>query len=145
LKCQLDSVLDNDQSGGLVSTFFGKSVDADSILVRDTYMGDLNLDGVIDGSDATTYGSAGWEDGDFNYDAAVDSADASLQTAASAAQGLQKVDFPPLFVAESAEPITVDLSAYFLDPLRSDPHWTYSLNYDPTTGQFGTIKPSSEQ
>ncbi|HZZ71062.1 MAG TPA: hypothetical protein VFE24_02350, partial [Pirellulales bacterium] len=138
-------VLDNDQSGGLVSTFFGKMVDADSILVRDTYMGDLNLDGVIDGSDATTDGSAGWEDGDFNYDAAVDSADASLQTAASAAQGLQKVDFPPLFVAESAEPITVDLSAYFLDPLRSDPHWTYSLNYDPTTGQFGTIKPSSEQ
>jgi hypothetical protein len=70
--------------GGL-ETFMGEPVDATSILVRYTWWGDVNLDGVVDGNDydvidnAFVFGDGGrgygWWTGDFNGDGAVDGND----------------------------------------------------------------------
>jgi hypothetical protein len=61
-------------------TFAGASADATSILLRLTYCGDANLDGMVDVTDlgrlATNWQTAAdWSDGDFNYDHFVDVTD----------------------------------------------------------------------
>ena len=63
------------------------------VLVRYTYVGDANLDGVVDGSDYTkidngfnTLGS-GWVNGDFNYDNHIDGSDYTLIDNAFNTQG----------------------------------------------------------
>jgi hypothetical protein len=66
-----------------VTTFDGQSVSGSSILVRYTYVGDANLDGVVNALDfnalATNFGQhAGsnvWVQGDFNYDGVVNTVD----------------------------------------------------------------------
>jgi len=52
------------------------------VLVKYTYAGDLNLDGLIDGADygiIDNYvqfpGTSGYWNGDFNYDGVIDGAD----------------------------------------------------------------------
>jgi len=68
-------------SGG---TFKGQSVDGDALLIRFTYYGDSNVDGVVDTVDfnllASNFSQSGksWQDGDYNFDGTVDTVDFNL-------------------------------------------------------------------
>ena len=69
-------------SGTETTTWAGETVDATAVLVRFTYDGDANLDGLIDGADyglIDNYvqfpGTDGYANGDFNYDDVIDGAD----------------------------------------------------------------------
>ena len=62
--------------------FGGVTVDGTSVLVKYTYAGDLNLDGLVDGADYGTIdnwvqfpGTSGYWNGDFNFDGVIDGAD----------------------------------------------------------------------
>ena len=69
-----------DQVG--IGAFGGQSVGGENVLVMYTYVGDLNLDGMIDGADYGVIdnyvqfpGTDGYQNGDFNYDGIIDGAD----------------------------------------------------------------------
>lgn len=57
---------------------------ADDVIVRYTYFGDANLDGIVDGDDQSLLdtgfagGGTGWFFGDFNYDGLINGDDQSL-------------------------------------------------------------------
>jgi hypothetical protein len=85
------------------------------VLVRETYYGDANLDGKVDGSDYSHidagYSSkaslSGWANGDFNYDGVVDGTDYALIDNAFNSQGAALlpaavVAQPRILVANSA-------------------------------------------
>ena len=67
-----------------LGTFDGLSPSSSAVLVRDTYYGDANLDGRVDGADYALidagYATAttGWFNGDFNYDSKIDGSDYTL-------------------------------------------------------------------
>jgi hypothetical protein len=73
----------NDRGDGtpIMPTFDGRNVDASSILVKHTWNGDANLDGIVNADDyfladsgyVTQKGS--WYNGDFNYDGTVNADD----------------------------------------------------------------------
>lgn len=73
----LGAVLNTDAGRQLYGSFAGQSVDADSILVKHTWNGDVNFDGVINLSDYFLIDSGylaqigGYRNGDLNYDGAV--------------------------------------------------------------------------
>jgi hypothetical protein len=64
-----------------LSTFLGQPLNGNSILIRYTFAGDANLDGVVNALDfnllAMDFGdqSGGWIRGDFNYDGVTDTRD----------------------------------------------------------------------
>jgi hypothetical protein len=64
--------------------FDGISPAVTDLLIRDSYVGDANLDGIVDGSDYTRIDNGfhnhltGWINGDFNYDGVVDGSDYTL-------------------------------------------------------------------
>ncbi|HEY7088119.1 MAG TPA: VCBS repeat-containing protein [Tepidisphaeraceae bacterium] len=71
------------------TSFAGQSVDATSILIKYTYVGDADLDGDTDGVDIGSWainftgelsgtGSSVWSRGDWDYDGDVDGVDAGL-------------------------------------------------------------------
>jgi hypothetical protein len=69
-------------SGGQTGLFSGQTVDATTVLVKYTHMGDVDLNGHIDAAD---YGAidnwvqfpvtSGYCNGDFNFDGIIDAAD----------------------------------------------------------------------
>jgi hypothetical protein len=68
--------------GDSVGEWRGEAVSGNSVLITYTYMGDANLDGVIDGGDygiidnfVQVPGSFGYASGDFNYDGVIDGGD----------------------------------------------------------------------
>ncbi len=71
-------------AGGQTAMFGGQSVDATSVLVRLTRLGDADLDGEVGFGDFQRFergfGLTGqtWSGGDFNYDGKVDVADFKL-------------------------------------------------------------------
>jgi hypothetical protein len=74
--------------------FSGVTVDGTSVLIKYTYAGDLNLDGLIDGADygiIDNYvqfpGTSGFWNGDFNFDGLIDGADYGLIDNAIQLQG----------------------------------------------------------
>ena len=79
-------VIQNNTGSGsaLYTTFDGQPVTAADVLVKYTYYGDTNLDGVVNAADYTRAdvgfvgGLTGWANGDFNYDGTVDGADYAL-------------------------------------------------------------------
>ena len=86
------------------ATFMGLSVDSSSVLIRYTFAGDANLDGVVNALDfnllASNFGSGAdqsWYQGDFNYDGGVTTLDFTAlaqnfnQVLASPAVGLSSV------------------------------------------------------
>jgi hypothetical protein len=106
-------VIQNNQGGvpiygdsGTIASFGAFDPGAGDILVRYTYFGDANLDGIVDGSDYSLidagYASqqpgfsgtvlSGWYNGDFNYDGVIDGSDYSLIDNAFNNQGNEDVD-----------------------------------------------------
>jgi MYXO-CTERM domain-containing protein len=100
------AILNNDGHGNRiygVGTALGRFDDANElsgidnaltdVLVKYTYYGDANLDGVVDGSDYTLIDNGfanhltGWYNGDFNYDGVVDGSDYTLIDNAFNTQG----------------------------------------------------------
>ncbi len=75
--------LNNDGNGNtLFSTFDGQTVTNTDVLVKYTYAGDANMDGVVNGSDYTlidnSFNSGApptWRNGDFNYDGKINGDD----------------------------------------------------------------------
>jgi autotransporter-associated beta strand protein len=81
-------------SGGTIApTFDGATPAVGDLLVKLTYYGDTNLDGVVDGSDYTRIDNGslnhltGWSNGDFNYDGVVNGSDYTLIDNAFNTQG----------------------------------------------------------
>jgi autotransporter-associated beta strand protein len=73
---------------GPVAYFRSQPVDATSVLIRGTLIGDATLDGVVDDNDVTVIGAtfgmksgATWALGDFDYDGDVDDNDVTLVSA----------------------------------------------------------------
>jgi hypothetical protein len=69
-------------SGSQTALYEGQTVDATTVIVKYTYAGDANLDGVIDAGDygvldnfAQIAGANGYYNGDFNYDGVIDAGD----------------------------------------------------------------------
>ena len=69
-------------SGDEVGQYEGQQVDATTVIIKYTYTGDANLDGLIDAVDYGVIdnsiqfpGSSGYFNGDFNYDGVIDAAD----------------------------------------------------------------------
>jgi hypothetical protein len=76
-------------NSGDTPTFFGNIVHETDSLIRFTYYGDANMDGVVDENDyaflesavasgGPAAGYSGWVWGDFNYDGAIDDLDVNL-------------------------------------------------------------------
>jgi hypothetical protein len=82
----------------MYSTFGNVAVAAGDILVKDTYYGDANLDGTVDGSDysmidnGALMGLTGWQNGDFNYDGLINGSDYTLIDNAYNTQGASLAD-----------------------------------------------------
>ncbi len=82
-------------SGGapLMSAFDNQAVASTDVLIKYTYFGDANLDGIVNGDDYTLIdngfnnGLAGWHNGDFNYDGAINGDDYTLIDNAFNTQG----------------------------------------------------------
>jgi hypothetical protein len=84
-----DDYLNYIYSGEESPTFFGNPVQSANSLIRYTYYGDSNLDGVVNAIDyaylqfamengGPTAGYSGWMWGDFNYDGLIDDSDLAL-------------------------------------------------------------------
>jgi hypothetical protein len=65
-----------------LNSFDGQSIDANTILIRYTWSGDANLDGLVNALDfnalASSFGGTTgklWNQGDFNYDGITNTAD----------------------------------------------------------------------
>lgn len=71
------------------TTFDKQTVSANSVLVKYTYVGDANLDGVVNAADLAMMSASGtsWMQGDFNYDGKVNADDYALFMLGLAAQG----------------------------------------------------------
>jgi len=76
------AVVDNDAGGAAVlAEFDGVPIGQYAVLVRYTYNGDANLDGIVNADDYFLIDSGfitqkkGWYNGDFNYDGAVNADD----------------------------------------------------------------------
>jgi autotransporter-associated beta strand protein len=84
----MDNTFDFEGTRPVKTTFGGQAVDTSSILVRYTWWGDMNLDGVVDYNDVSilvyyyyhTPGGdkMGWQTGDLNYDGVMNYDDVSL-------------------------------------------------------------------
>ncbi len=86
--------LNDDGTGNpLITQFDGESVGPTDVLIKYTYFGDANLDGVVNGSDYTLIDNGfnnqltGWRNGDFNYDGVVNGDDYTLIDNAFNTQG----------------------------------------------------------
>jgi hypothetical protein len=68
----------------IYGTFDGLAVNAASVIVKYTWMGDTNIDGILDTADfnavlnGVTNALTGWQNGDINYDGVVDTTDFGL-------------------------------------------------------------------
>jgi hypothetical protein len=84
-------------TGTAMGLFSGISPAKTDVLIKDTYYGDTNLDGIVDGTDYSRIDSGylshgvltGWFNGDFNYDGVVDGSDYTLIDNAFNTQGSQ--------------------------------------------------------
>ena len=92
------AVIRNSANGGataIMPSFEGQAVDANDILIKYTYNGDANLDGVVNADDYFRIDSGflqppadpSWYDGDFNYDNKINADDYFLIDSAFLAQG----------------------------------------------------------
>jgi hypothetical protein len=89
----LGAILNDNGSGGvLYSTFFGQSADINSILIRYTLNGDIDLNGAIDADDYAAIDAgfaqklSGWRNGDLDYSGSINADDYFLIDQAFASQ-----------------------------------------------------------
>ncbi len=104
--------LNNNGSGGvLLGTFDGQTVTTSDLLVKYTYFGDADLNGVVNGSDYTLIDNGlnnaltGWRNGDFNYDGVVNGDDYTLIDNAFNTQGAAILAQPAELILVSAVPV----------------------------------------
>ncbi len=101
----------NGGGGTLLGTFDGQPVTSTDVLVKYTYFGDANLDGVVNGSDYTLIDNGfnnsltGWHNGDFNYDGVVNGDDYTLIDNAFNTQGTSLAAGPAEMVASNTAQI----------------------------------------
>ncbi len=119
----LGSELNDDGSGNvLIPIFDGQSVGTADVLVKYTYYGDANLDGVVNGSDYTLIDNGfnnsltGWHNGDFNYDGVVNGDDYTLIDNAFNTQGPALTGTALSMVAAATEQIAGSSSAAVPEP-----------------------------
>ncbi len=108
-----------------VGSFAGQSVDSTAVLVGYAYLGDTNLDGVVNALDfnalATHFGAnsgALWDEGDFNYDGVVNTADFTA-LAANFSLTLAGSSVAGSVVPEPAALLLVPLAFYINRPRRN--------------------------
>ncbi len=95
----------NGSGGTLLSMFEGQPVTSTDVLIKYTYFGDANLDGIVNGSDYTLIDNGfnnnitGWHNGDFNYDGVVNGDDYTLIDNAFNTQGPALAGAPTEMVA----------------------------------------------
>jgi hypothetical protein len=79
-----------------VTTFGSMIVDSTAILIRYTWTGDANLDGIVNAADLAMISSNGstWSTGDFNYDGVVNADDYALFDLGLAEGGSTVIPFP---------------------------------------------------
>ena len=100
-------LLNSNGGAAYQSTFDGQPVVTTDVLVKDTYVGDANLDGIVDIADYTRVDvgflshASGWANGDFNYDGVVDGSDYTLMDNAFNTEGAQLPAQPPAAAAPS--------------------------------------------
>jgi T5SS/PEP-CTERM-associated repeat protein len=94
-------IVNNAAGSPIYSLFDGAGVGLNDVLVKETYYGDANLDGKVDGADYSRIDSAyladktnptadtGWSNGDFNYDGVINGSDYTLMDNAFNTQGAQ--------------------------------------------------------
>jgi hypothetical protein len=104
--------LNNDGTGHvLFSTFDSQPVTTTDVLIKYTYFGDANLDGVVNGSDYTLIDNGfnnkltGWRNGDFNYDGIVNGDDYTLIDNAFNTQGASLASIPTAMIASATAQI----------------------------------------
>ncbi len=109
--------LNSNGSTALLSTFEGQGVTSTDVLVKYTYFGDANLDGVVNGSDYTLIDNGfnnnltGWHNGDFNYDGIVNGDDYTLIDNAFNTQGAPIAAVPGFGeLSRAAEMIAINTS-----------------------------------
>ena len=75
------------------ATWNGVTVDATTVIVKYTYVGDADLNGYVDAVDYGTVdnwiqfpGTTGYGNGDFNYDGVIDAVDYGTSTTASSSR-----------------------------------------------------------
>ncbi|MEA2707532.1 MAG: hypothetical protein QOF78_133 [Phycisphaerales bacterium] len=85
-----------DLSAGQTALWEGTTVDATSVIVKYTWGGDANLDGIVNGDDYSSIdfhiaaaGAGGYHNGDFNYDGIISGDDYSSIDFMIGAQGAQ--------------------------------------------------------
>jgi hypothetical protein len=120
---------DNGHGGPIYSTFDGVAVDMNSILIKYTLMGDLNLNGKIDPDDyfyldrgfAVGYNPANpYLNGDVDYNGIINSDDYAILDRAYAMQVLAAAQAPSslsLGISAVPEPATVGLLTFLLPVL----------------------------
>jgi autotransporter-associated beta strand protein len=93
LRYAVGVVLNNIDGSPLYSTFGGYTVGPNDVLVKFTYFGDADLNGLVDDSDfylvnnGYAMGLSGWINGDFDYSGSVDDTDFYLLNNGYANQG----------------------------------------------------------
>lgn len=114
-------MLNNNGTGQpLLTTFAEHSVDANSVLVKYTYAGDLNFDGKVDIDDyfkidrGMAQSLSGYVNGDIDYNGAVDGDDYFLIDAAFLGQGPALTDAAPGAVPEPGAGVVLVMAAVML-------------------------------
>ncbi len=111
-------------TGAFVTSFAGRPVDENAVLVKYTWFGDANLDGVVDDTDYSLidngFGNSltGWVNGDFNYDGTIDDTDYSLIDGAFGNQNgqLLTAEFLAMREAQFGEAYVANLLAAVPEP-----------------------------
>ncbi len=107
--------LNNNGLGGLFfSTFDGQRVSTSDVLVKYTFAGDANLDGIVNASDFTLIDNGfnnaltGWRNGDFNYDGVVNGDDYTIiDNAFNSQTPTLPASVPQSVAATAASPVDV--------------------------------------
>ncbi len=114
--------LNSNGSTALLNTFDGQTVTSTDVLVKYTYVGDANLDGIVNGSDYTLIdnglnnGLTNWQNGDFNYDGVVNGDDYTLIDNAFNTQGASLAGMATDMIAVQTSQIATNSSSAVPEP-----------------------------